>query len=425
MNLKRKLRSLFGINADSFKAEPGRQLPEKVAGFKCSPEFKNWVDHGFNNSISLSNSYSPENNIRLYRFLRDSIPILNSAIWTWSAMSASPVKIEFEGEGSQKRAVETVRRMFHRIYDQRNQRFADIQALLIEYFNSLYTTGSVVGEVVASPQMDGIDYFYFIDPASLEYRLEDGHYKIYQKQDGKLVALDSPAVYFYGFNSESTNPAGRSLLRSIPFVAKVEQQLLSDMQKSMHNAGYHRLHVKVKPPEKKPGESDDSYINRANSYFEQTASMFTDFRPEDNPITWDDIRIDYIGPASQVSSSRSWYLNHKALLEDICAGTHLAPFMLGYSYGTTQNWAMFKYELVQRQVRAVQAAASGFLEWMASLELAFNGIAGRCRVSFENELIYGLNEKTESEKKRVESVVMKYKAGLIDRDEARKELESR
>lgn len=363
--------------------------------------------------------------VRMYRFLMDAIPALNAAVWTWTTLSASPIKVEIVDTGDEgiiRYAESLVSDLFARVYDNRYQKFAGVAALIIEYFNSLFSTGSVAGEVVATALGDGVDYFYFIDTASLGFEMRSGHWKIYQDQGGRKVWLELPSTYFYGLYADSVNPAGHSILASVPFVARVEQQLLGDMHKSMHNAGYHRIHVKVTPPERYPGESEKSYIGRANCYFEKTANMFQDFRPEDNPITWDDVKIDYIGPSAKISASSSWYVNHKAVIEDICAGTHLTPFMLGYPYATSHNWALFKYEIMQREIRALQQAAIGFLEWLANLELALKGLNASCKIRFENEVIYGLNDKMDAEAERVKTIILKKEAGLIDAEEARSEL---
>jgi len=394
-----------------------------VTQFRDKARLKKNPDHfefGF-----YANENPSATRIRLYRFLADSIPCLHAAIGLWTSLSASPVRIYFpdgRDAGQNTQAKEIIDDLFAGVYDNRYQKFAGVQALLVEYFQSLFTTGCIAGEAVLKPSGGGLDYFYFIDPASLRYEYRGGFWKIYQDQNGRKHSLDFDSNYYYGLKADSVNPAGKSLLASVPFVARIEQQLLTDMYRSMHNAGYHRIHVKVAPPERLPGESEKNYISRANDYFEQTAGMFRDFQPEDNPITWDDIKIEYIGPASKVSSSTSWYINHKAIIEDICAGTNLAPYMLGYSYGTTHNWALFKYELLQREVRAVQAAACGFLEWLCNLELALSGLDIACKIEFENEVIYGLNERMSAEKARVETIILKKQAGLLDNDQAREEL---
>jgi hypothetical protein len=383
-------------------------------------------DYGYQINLPAGDTLQ-KSRVNLYRFLIDTIPALNAAVWTWTSLSSSPIKIEITGtenSTSIEKALETVERMFSNAYDNRYQKFSGVDGLLLEYFTSLYSTGAVAGELVGLPGGDGIDYFYFIDPASLGFKMKDGVWRIYQQQENKKVWLDQGSTYFYGLKADSVNPGGSSLLKSIPFVARVEQQMIHDMHKSMHNAGYHRIHVRVTPPDRLPGESEKNYVSRANTYFEKTASMFKDFRPEDNPITWNDVGIEYIGPSSKMSSTNSWYMNHRAVIEDICAGTHLAPFMLGYSYGTTHNWAMFKYELVQREVRSVQQAAAGFLEWMANLELALKGFDVGCRIGFANEVVYGLKDKMDAEQVRIKTIIMKKEAGLLDNEEAKHEAES-
>jgi len=428
--LRNFIKSIFTKDVRNKDNKDSRVLaikPGTSAKYVIKSNLKKLNYNSRNNWKFENNIHDNSARIQIYRFLRNSIPALNAAVWTWISMASSPIKIEIvnhQDEAFNKEVEGIVTRLFKRIHRNSYMRYCGLEALLLEYYNSLFTTGCCAGEVVCNPARDGLDHFYFIDTASLRCEASRDEWQIYQDNEGKKSNLNHPSVYYYGLNVNTTNPLGESLLASVPFVARVEQQLLSDMHKSMHNAGYHRLHVKIKPPERSSGETEDKYINRANRYFEKTAEMFQDFRPEDNPITWDDVEISYIGPGSKIATSRSWYVNHKAMLEDICAGMHLAPFMLGYAYGTTHNWALFKYELVQREVRSIQQAASGFLEWLANLELALKGIPVQVRIKFSNEVIYGLADKLQAEEKRISTIIMKKDAGLIDMEQAKSEVES-
>jgi hypothetical protein len=106
------------------------------------------------------------------------------------------------------------------------------------------------------------------------------------------------------------------------------------------------------------------------------------------------------------------------MVEEICAGTNLSPFMLGYSYGTTHNWAQFKFDLVMRQVVSVQRQAARFLEWIGNIELALKGLNCRCRYVFDNRLSYQAVDAADIERTRVDNLVKLYSAGLISRDKA-------
>src|SRR5690606_22128793 len=171
-------------------------------------------------------------------------------------------------------------------------------------------------------------------------------------------------------------------------------------------------------PEKRSDETDGDYFTRANNYFDDTVEMMRDFGPDKNPVTWDDVQIEYLGPGTRSSSASGWYLNHKSMIEDICSGTHLAPFMLGYAYGTTHNWAEFKYELVQRQVVTVQNAAASLLNWIANVELALRGIPTEVQYRFENRAHIGLTERAQAEKIQIENIVTKLNNKLITQEDA-------
>jgi len=363
--------------------------------------------------------------IRLYRFLRDHIPILKSVIWTWTRLAAAPHRFEF-GEASpglQERARRVLDDLDQRIYPHPTVRFGGFDALLVQFFNSLFTDGGTAGELVLNPARTAIGRFYLIDAATIDFDpTPDGDWRIVQQVEGKKIPLTTDSVFYCPLDADVDSPHGESMIGAVGFVARVEQELITDMRKAMRNAGYQRLHVRIHPPEKLPTEADDDYADRANTYFDRTVAMMRDFNVDDNPVTWDDVEIAHIGPSSNISSSHNWYVNHKAVLEDIIAGCHLAPFMLGYSYGATQNWAQFKYEMVQRQVLSLQKIASHFLEWIANIELALHGMNIACRHVFDNRMDFGMTDKLQAEKLRTEILIMRMEKGLLSLEEARAQL---
>jgi hypothetical protein len=365
--------------------------------------------------------------VKLYRFLRDNIPILNSAVWIWTRICTAPAYFELKGSENPMlldKGTEVIRDLDRRIYQHSFQKFGGVDALLVQFFRSLFTDGAVCGELVLTPSRDGLDKFYFIDPATIRLKLKNENtWEIFQEVDGNLTKLDPASTFYVGLDPDPDDPRGKSILSSIPFVARVEQRLLEDMQKTMHNAGYHRLHLKIKQPDRNPGESDETYITRANKYFENTAEMVRKLAPEDNPVTWDDVSIEYIGPSGHISSSHYWYINHKSLIEDICAGVHLDPSILGYSYGSAQSWAQFKYELILQNVVSIQKSATRFLEWMRNIELALHGLPLECEHHFDNRKFFGMLEQREAERVHLENVIRKKEAGLITEDQAKREME--
>ncbi len=406
-----------------------KRTDQKIKDFPTSPISKRsaYLDQG-ELLLSQSSFYDNSFRIRLFRFLRDNIPILNSAVWTWTRICASPGNFELKGSevpSDVEKGTEAIKSLDRRIYQHDFQKFGGTDALLSQFFRSLFTDGAVCGELVLAPSKDRLDKFYFIDPATIRFRLKDGNtWELLQKVDGSLLRLNPYSTFYLGLDPDPNDPRGKSILGSIPFVARVEQRLLEDMQKTMHNAGYHRLHVKIKPPERFSGESEEGYLSRANKYFEDTVDMMKKLAPEDNPITWNDVQIEYIGPSGHISSSHYWYINHKALIEDICAGVHLDPFILGYSYGPTRSWAQFKYELILRNVVSIQSCAKRFLEWIHNIELALRGVPLEYVHHFDNRKFFGMLEQRQAEKIHLENVIRKKEAGFITQEQAKWELEN-
>jgi len=107
------------------------------------------------------------------------------------------------------------------------------------------------------------------------------------------------------------------------------------------------------------------------------------------------------------------------MIEEICAGTNLSPFLLGYSYGATTTWSAFKFDMVMRQVKSVQAEVAHFLEWIGNIDLALAGLEAKCRFMFDNTFVYQAADKAAIQSSRVDNVLKLYQAGLIDETTAR------
>jgi hypothetical protein len=412
------------LNTSFLAKAPIAKRYEQIPSSPLSKTNFSWnEDEIYFSSYSISDS---SYKIKLYRFLRDNIPALNSAVWTWTRLCSSPSYFQLKGSEDAELLKMGERVIFdldQRIYQHDFVKFGGTDALLSQFFLSLFTDGAVCGEIVLAPSRDRIDKFYFIDPTSICFKFKQSRWELYQQVGDDLIRLNPASTFYVGLDIDAGDIRGKSIFASIPFIARIEQKMVEDMGKSMHNAGYHRLHVRIKPPERLPGETDENYINRANKYFEDTVDMMKKISVEENPITWNDVEILYIGPQAKISASNYWYLNHKALMEDICCGVHLDPFMLGYSYGTTQNWAQFKYEMVLRNAVSIQRYAKRFIEWIRNIELALWGLPLTCEHHFDNRKAFGMLEQRKAEQIHLDNIIKKKEKGLITEEEAKAEVE--
>jgi len=376
---------------------------------------------GFELRLPAGSGYCRQDRLNLYRFLAENIPILNGSIWLWTRLCSAPVEFKFS-QLSKISGEKLVNNIDTVLAPFSYQKSGGIETMVNMFFRSLFIDGCFGGEVILNRQGTAIADFVPCDNRLLSFKNTSTGWQIFHEADGKRVLVDPGSFYYTGLDSTCHDPRGISMLSSIGFISHLEQKLIYDMSQTLERAGYHRIQVRLAKPEKLPGENDSSYIERANSYFDSTVELMKNLKPADSAVTWDDVQIQSIGPSGQGTAS-SWYLYHRALVEDICAGVHLDPFMLGYSFGTTQTWARFKFELMMRQIVAVQEKAKGFLRWLVGLEMGLRGLAGEVEVLFDNRRVFGSLERYKVESMMAEGIISQYAAGLLDKKEARNRLD--
>jgi len=344
--------------------------------------------------LSQSDIGSGRFRVLLYRFITDNIPIVNACIWTWARLAGAPGKFEIIGD------------------ETKNKNVTGCEKRLVR-------DGVFAGFVTVKKDGSGVDRFIPLDSVNLVVDNSEGAPRLYLEGENRRIGLNRSDFYCIPLSGGINHPLGQSILQAVPFVSYIEQQLVDDMRRATHNAGFHRLHVKITPPERMSGEPDQAYYDRINDYFDSTVNMIKTCDIDDNPVTWDNVEIEYIGPDHLRGLTNNWFFNHRAMVEEICAGTNLAPFLLGYSYGSTSSWAGFKFDVIMRQVKSIQAEVSRFMEWLGNIELALAGFDLRCRFVFDNTFAYQAMDHMNIANSRVDNILKLYQAGLIDETTAR------
>ena len=377
--------------------------------------------------LSAGDVQSGRYRIQLYRFMTNQIPVISACVSTWVRLAAAPGEfriVDGGNEAQRKAAAKRLEELGERIMSNPSGNRIGISSCLVEMFTSLFRDGVCGGFVTLNRDASGVDQYVPVDAMALSCEQEKSELKLYLETDSGRVGLNRADFFMMTLSDSFAEPLGRSILQSIPFVSGIEQQLIRDMYRSHHNSGYSRIHVKITPPERLAGEADNAYTERINRYFDATVDMIKSCDVDENPVTWDNVAIEYIGPSETRSVTNSWFINHRAMVEEICAGTNLAPFLLGYSYGATSTWSGFRFDIVMRQVRSVQAQAANLLERIANIDLALAGLDVKCRFLFDNTMTYQASEQTAVESRRVENLLKLYQAGLIAEATAKERAES-
>lgn len=365
--------------------------------------------------IALPND-TPFGMLQVYRFLRDAIPDISDAVWTWKRLCQTGYDIEIlkpSSDAAKRRA----QRLLHELDTRVNSGDRGMDGLLDVFYTSLFTYGAAAVEIVLSQSRESIFDVVPVDVWTVRFRREDGLLRPYQVLDGEAIPLPPERFIYVGLDRDGTNPYGRSMLRSIPFVVKIQQRLLEDMAKATHNAGWSKLHVQYIPDERVRGESVEAYQERIQGNFDLLRDRLSGLEADQNFVTFDNVRVNLIRGDQH---AQTFYDNHKAIEEQVITGMHLMPILLGRNYGTTETYGTAQFEIINRHVEAVNRSVKRILERLYNFELALMWGYAEARVHMRaNRTVDVLKEATAHQREIANAVQLRDEGFLTHEDAAK------
>jgi hypothetical protein len=361
------------------------------------------------------------NRAEFYRYLRDHVPIISAAVWSWVHLCATPQSYTLSGsEANKQRAITILDELEKRLLENPLIRRDGLKQLTEQFFLELFTVGSFAGEIVPLADGSGIDYFHTIDPDVIQWE-RDGRWKAFVQDDhGKKTYLNADRFFFATLGADITNLRGIEPFASIPFVAQIQEAMLSDMARSARNAGTPRMQIRIRPPKAQAHENEKEYQARINRYFDDTVSQFTRLDADDNIFTWDDVEVTVIG--GDLNRNFKWRLNREQVIEDVVTGLRLFPWVLGRSHGTTKNWVEAQFNLLMQIVDSVQNLGASLGNWLRNTELKMRGLPVISEHIFAPNQDPFLVSRMQARSVEFDTVDKKVRAGYISKDDGAREL---
>jgi len=394
-----------------------RPAPKAPAGvFKSvsrTADLGGYLEH-FGGYVGLPND-TPFEMLRVYRFLRDAVPDISDAIWTWKRLCLTGYDVDFS-ETSSDAAKARAARLISALNGRVNAGDRGMDGLLDIFYTSLFTYGAAAVEIVLSQSRESIWDVVPVDVWTVRFRREGGALQAYQVLDGQTIKLPMDRFIYVGLDREGTNPYGRSILRSIPFVVKIQQRLLEDMAKATHNAGWNKLHVQYAPEERSRGESVGAYQERMRANFMALREKMAGLETDQNVVTYDNVKISLLRGDQQ---AQVFYDNHKAIEEQVITGMHLMPILLGRNYGTTETYGTAQFEIINRQVEGVNRSVRCLLERLYNFELALMWGEATVNVRMRSNRTVDVLKEAQAREKEIGNVLRLREAGLLDDEGAR------
>ena len=334
--------SLFNrIKQLSRRKKPDLQLPVPVAAQAVRQSSRLFGTEPA--AVSLSE-------LRLYRTLRNSIPIIDAAIDKIIRLVGT-FSVSFENE-------ETTLAFGDFLNDLScSPGRGGIHDFLSSYLGQLITYGTAVGEIV----LCGSDIYSLVNVPLEDVRLDFA--------ENKIDTLVFPADSFYSgqafpyqelfvvsaLNPEPGQVMGVSILRGLEFVSDILMKIYNTIGVNWERVGNVRFSVNYKP-----SSDSDRALNRdrAQQIAEAWSSAMRDSGEVSDFVSVGDVSIQVIGADNQVLDSE---VPVRQMLEQIVAKLSVPPFLLGLTWSTTERMSSQQADILTSELEHYRMILNGVL----------------------------------------------------------------
>lgn len=329
---------------------------------------------------------------RLYRAMRESIPLLDAAIGKLVRLCGG-----FTVECAQEQ--QALNDFLRSVPCGRGQ--YGVHGFLSTYLDSLLTYGRAVGEMVVSGGR--LAALCWGDVTTVQIEQGDGPLDTVicaPDQNGTVRPLPyQHLLLLTTLNPEPQNPYGVSLLRSMPFMADILLKIYRTVGLNWERAGNVRYAVVCKPGSAGEYASADRQAETIAS--EWSAAM----QDAKNGVVRDfvavgDVSVKVIGADGQILDAETPV---RQILEQLVAKTGLPPFLLGLSWSSTERMSKQQADLLTSELWAIRRAVEPALERICTLWLRLRGCGCTPRIVWDEISLLDLVEEAQAQLLRAQT----------------------
>ncbi|XOQ48135.1 MAG: Serine/threonine protein phosphatase [Eubacteriales bacterium] len=308
---------------------------------------------------------------RLYAALREAVPIIDAAIGKIIRLIGT-FAVECENRDAQGALNEFLRNV------PVNSTHAGVQSFLNGYLSQLLTYGNAVGEIVVGNGEIAALYNASLDDVELR-AVSPLKMEIYRRESGGSKPVSYPElVLCSALNPEPGSAKGVSLLRGLPFVSGILLQIYNTIGINWERLGNVRFAVTYKPS----GDAADRAFARERA--QQIAGEWSRAMRKDSVsdfIAVGDVSIKAIGADNQILDSE---IPVREMLEQIVAKLGLPPFLLGFSWSSTERMSSQQADILTSELQAYRRELNPIIHKICWLWLRLNGYDPEFAIRWDN-----------------------------------------
>ncbi|MBQ8579370.1 MAG: serine/threonine protein phosphatase [Oscillospiraceae bacterium] len=325
---------------------------------------------------------------RIYRQLREAIPVLDAAVGKLVRLSGG-FSVKCRSEKAQK-ALEHFLRYVPAGYGQ-----VGIDSFLGCYVDSLLTYGRAVGEMVVSGgRVKGLCWG---DVTALQACQGDDPLEVSlwgPDENGTLHPLPYPhLLVFTTMNPEPAHPYGVSMFRGMPFLADILMKIYTTVGVNWERAGNVRYSVVCKADENMDGaaarERGEQVAREwARAMEDSKNGTVRDF------VAVGDVQIKVIGGESPILDSQ---VPVRQIMEQLVAKTGLPPFLLGLNWSTTERMSTQQADILTSEIWALRRTVEPALRKICRTFLAYEGLDDKVEILWNDISLQDITQEAQAE----------------------------
>ncbi len=340
---------------------------------------------------------------RLYRQVREAIPVLDAAVGKLVRLSGG-----FRTECTNPESQERLDVFLRTVPCGRGQ--TGINSFLAGYLDSLLTYGRAVGELVtAGGKLRAVCWG---DVTRLQ--IQEGESPL----DTVIWGPDScgslhPLPYqnlllFTTLNPEPGAPYGVSIFRGMPFLADILLKIYNTIGVNWERAGNIRYSVICKGSE----DMDPAVVQeRGRQVAGEWARAMEDGKNGTirDFVAVGDVEIRVIGGESPILDSQ---VPVRQILEQLVAKTGLPPFLLGLNWSTTERMSTQQADLLTSELWALRRSVQPAVEKICRTFLMLEGLDPRVEILWDDISLQDITEEAKAELYRAQAAKYRKEAGM-------------
>jgi len=396
-NIAQKTETIYNRNAES--------VPDFGGSRTTIPKFTDGVGNAFSSlpkrtQRQLGLDERRFNNMSvpdLVDTLIDAHPDVSFALWNFLRIGNCDYNIQVYRVNSKKR-YKAAERYLEELIDRLDmpnvyqfEKSRSLKKVINQLILSLITRGAAALEVVLTPDYNDVAFFAPVDPATIEFKYENGRFVPYQGQGRTAISLDIPTFFYEGLDERIDDPYGRSPIISALSMVLFQLQVLNDIKAVVHNQGYPRFDIKIieevllnrMPISIRNNEQEKQKWLRER--LDEIIEMYNELEPDDTFVHFDSVEIGMVGGKN--GSGGGAMIDPQKLMTAIdnliMSGLKTLSTILGRrSTGHTESFAKLEIKLYLQGIKVIHDVVSSILSRALTLALNINGKQGIVKFEF-------------------------------------------